>query len=227
MQKHGYYTLVASLPHLPRFNQAERLPITRERLLTRLKMLSPEDYRLAELVAEFIAWRRQPVGRTNAEMASIYTQGVKTLCESPQLQPLFELPVNQKTILVALRRHENGLPRPNPGELWGTGPLVSHIAYNWDQPFFKLRYVYPWIVQAQNDLHTGDTLKLDYLLFNLVWNKLDALLFNNPFGFEAIIAYLLKWDILQQWLTYNQQAAKARFETCLSEAIHDYQQRSH
>lgn len=216
MKKEEYYTLVASLPHLPRFYQADRLPITRERLLERLKMLSPEDYRLAEIVAEFIAWRRQPIGRTNNEIVSIYNQGVETIFESQRLRPLFELSVNQKTILSALRRHENGLPRPNPGEKWGAGPLVSHIEYNWEKPFFKLRFVYPWIVQAHNLLHEGETLKLDYLLFNLIWNKLDYLLFKNYFGFEVVIAYLLKWDILQQWLTYNKQEAKGRFETLLA-----------
>lgn len=224
MKKGGYYTLVASLPHLPRFNQADRLPITRERLLERLKMLTPEDYKLAELAAEFIVWRRQPIGRTNAEIVSIYNQGVKTISESPQLKPLFELSVDQKTILAALRRHEKGLQRPSPGEQWGAGPLVSHIEYNWDKPFFKLRYVYPWIVQAQTYLHEGETLKLDYLLFNLIWNKLDYLLFKNYFGFEVVVAYLLKWDILQQWLTYNKQEAKARFEELVLETINEYEQ---
>lgn len=221
-----YYTLIASLPHLTRFDQADRLPITRERLVKRLKMLTPEDYKLAVLVAEFLSWRNQPVGRTNAEIISIYNQGVKIIFESPQLKPLFELSVNQKTILAALRRQENRLPRPNPKELWGAGPLVSHIEYNWDQPLFKLRYIYPWIIQAQAYLHEGDILKLDHLLFNLVWNKLDHLLLKNYFGFEVVIAYLLKWDILQQWLTYNTQAAKAGFEGLVLETIHEYQQHS-
>jgi hypothetical protein len=226
MRDNGYYTLVASLPHLPRFNQAERLPITRERLLERLTLLSPAHYKLAALAAEFISWRRQPVGRTNAEIVSIYNQGVETIFESQQLKPLFELSVNQKTILVALRRHENGLPRPSSGELWGAGELVSHIEYNWDKPFFKLRYSYPWIVQAQSYLKDGETLKLDYLLFNLVWNRLDYLLFKNYFGFEVVVAYLLKWDILQQWLTYNTQQSQTRFEELVLETIDEYEQHS-
>jgi hypothetical protein len=218
-----YYTLVASLPYLPRFDKTDSLPISRERLLERLKMLSPEDYQLALLVAEFLAWRRQPVGRSDAEIVSLYNQGVDTIFESTRLKPLFELSVNQKTIMAALRRREKGLPRPNPGDGWGAGPLVTPIAYNWDKPFFKLRYVYPWIVQAQTYLHDGETLKLDYLLFNQIWNKLDSLLFENYFGFEVVIAYLLKWDILQQWLTYSKQEAKIRFEELVMETINEYQ----
>lgn len=220
----GYYTIVASLPHLPRFDKADRLPISRERLIHRLKMLEPEDYKLAETVAEFIAWRRQPVGRTDAEVLSIYDQGVEWIFESKLLQPLFELPVNQKTIITALRRREKGLPRPSPGEPWGVGPLVSHIEHNWESPFFKLQSTCPWIVQAKTYLQEGELLKLEYLLANLIWNKLENLLFKNYFGFEVVVAYLLKWDILRQWLSFNKEESKARFNELVSETLHGYEQ---
>lgn len=226
MNNKGYYTLVASLPHLPRFDKTERLPITRERLLQRLKMLDSEDYKLAEMVTEFISWRRQPVGRTNAEILAIYNQGVKLIFESKLLKPLFELPVNQKTIMTALRRREKGLPRPNAEEFWGVGPLVSHIEHNWDKPFFKLQSICPWIVQAENYLHDGELLKLEHLLANLIWNKLEFVLIKNYFGFEVVMAYLLKWDILQQWLSYNTEEAKARFDELVLETINEYEQQS-
>lgn len=226
MKNKGYYTLVTSLPHLPRFDKADRLPISRERLIQRLKMLDSDDYKLAEIVAEFITWRRQPMDRTNAEIVSIYNQGLKTIFESRLLQPLFELPVNQKTIITALRRREKGLPRPSPGEPWGVGPLVLHIEHNWDKPFFKLHSTYPWIVQAQSYLHEGELLKLEYLLANLIWNKLEYLLIKNYFGFEVVVAYLLKWDILQQWLSYMTEEAKDRFDKLVSETINEYEQQS-
>jgi hypothetical protein len=80
---------------------------------------------------------------------------------------------------------------------------------------------YPWIVQAENHLRQGELLKLEFLLANLVWNKLEFLLFKNYFGFEVVIAYLLKWDILQQWLSYNAEKAKIRFDELVSETIND------
>lgn len=224
MKNKGYYTIVTSLPHLPRFDKADRLPITRERLIQRLKMLDTEDYKLAEMVSEFLAWRRQPVGRTNAQIASIYMLGVKPILESKLLKPLFELPVNQKTIITALRRRKKNLPRPSPGEIWGVGPLVPDIEHNWDKPYFKLQSRYPWIVQADNYLEEGEMLKLEHLLANLIWNKLDLVLFKNYFGFEVVLAYLLKWDILQQWLSYNIENAKARFDELVLETINEYEQ---
>lgn len=213
----GYYTLVTSLPHLPRFDKADRLPISRERLIQRLKMLDAEDYKLAERVAEFIAWRRQPVERTNAEVVSLYNG----IFEAELLKPLFELLVNQKTIITALRSREKGLP-PRP---WGIGSLVPHIEHHWDKPFFKLQSRYPWIVQAENYLHKGELLNLEHLLANLIWNKLEFMLIKNYFGFEVVIAYLLKWDILQQWLSYNTEEAKTRFDELVLETINEYEQR--
>ena len=85
----NYYELIASLPHLPRFDKAESLPMSRERLLNRLKMLEPEDYKKADKAVEFLAWRRQPVGRTNVQIVEIYHQGLK-IFSTPLLKELFD-----------------------------------------------------------------------------------------------------------------------------------------
>lgn len=224
MKNRLYYTLVASLPHLPRFDKAERLPINTERLIQRLKMLEPDDLKLADKAVEFIAWRSQPVGRTNAEIVAIYEKGVNDIYESPLLKPLFEFPVDQRTIMAALRRRERGLPRPAIGEPWGAGHLVKTIEKNWDHPYFKLNAVYPWIVEARHLLLNDEPLKLEYLLLNLRWNKINLLTFKNYFGFDAVIAYLLKWDILHQWLAYNRESANIRFEELVTETINEYNQ---
>lgn len=220
----NYYELVASLPHLPRFDQAESLPISRERLLNRLKMLEPEDYKIADKAAELIAWRRQTTGRTDAEIVEIYKDGMK-LFSSPVLKELLGLPINQRTILSALRRKEMGLPKPASKELWGMGDLVGHIERNWDAPYFKLAAVYPWIVQAKADLQSNDSLHLEYLLKNLIWDKLGRLLFKNSFGFEVVIAYLMKWDIIQQWLSFKKEGATSRFEEEIKDIVDKYEQR--
>jgi hypothetical protein len=220
----NYYELIASLPHLPRFDKAEVLPISRERLLNRLKMLEPEDYKKVDQAAQFLAWRRQPTGRTNAQVVEIYRSALK-IFSTPLLKELFEFPVNQRTILAALRRKEMGLLKPEKKELWGVGKLVAPIERNWDDPLFKLGALYPWIAQAKTYLQNGESLKLEYLLMNLVWDRLDRLLFKNNFGFEVIVAYLMKWDMIQQWLTYKQEAAIGRFEELIAEVVEEYEQR--
>lgn len=51
-RRHGrYHQLLASLPHLPRFDRLKALPLGRERLEERLAQLDPEDARV-------LAWLR-------------------------------------------------------------------------------------------------------------------------------------------------------------------------
>ena len=71
-RRRSYITLVSSLPALPRFDQAERLPINRERLEARLRMLEPDDFALVERTASFLAWQRQPVERTDGDVVVLF-----------------------------------------------------------------------------------------------------------------------------------------------------------
>jgi hypothetical protein len=211
-----YYTLISSLPPLPRFDQAERLPITRERLQERGGMLEPEDAELLERAAAFLAWQRQPAARTDQNMVADF-QRMADLIDHPTIWALFEFPINQRTVMAALRRRHRGLPAPAAGEPWGVGPLVRHVEKNWDDSNFKLGAMYPWISQAREYLQAGEAVALERLLKNLLWDRVDRSIQPYDFGFEAVLAYLLKWDIVQQWLSYDVEAAKARFEELVVE----------
>jgi len=211
-----YYTLIASLPRLPRFDRAERLPINRERLGERLGMLEPEDAELVERATAFIRWQRQPVARTDQEMVTYYER-MAELIEEPVLACMFEFLINQRTIIAALRRRYRGLPAPASGQRWGVGRWVRHIELNWEDPDFRLGALYPWIPQVRAHLEAGEALALDRLLMNLVWDTMDRMAEGSEFGLEALLAYLFKWDILEQWLSYDTEEAKTRFDELVSE----------
>ena len=211
-----YYTLIASLPRLPRFDRAERLPINRERLTERLAMLEPEDIELVERAAAFIRWQRQPVARTDQEMVTYYER-VAELIQEPILACMFEFLINQRTIMAALRRRYRGLPAPAAGQRWGVGRWVGHIERNWEDPDFKLGALYPWIPQAREHLEARDALAMDRLLMSLVWDRMDRMAEGDEFSLEALLAYLFKWDILEQWLSYDKEEAKTRFEELVRE----------
>jgi hypothetical protein len=211
-----YYTLLASLPPLPRFDRAERLPITRERMQQRLSMLAPEDVELFEYAAAFLAWQRQTATRTDEEMIATFKRMEEQMAH-PALQSFFEFPIDQRTIMAALRRRHRGLPAPAPGEPWGVGRYVRHIENNWDDPYFKLNAVYPWIAKARTHLEAGETLALERLLKNVLWDHVDRSVQPYDFGFQAILTYIIKWDILNQWLSYHVEDAKERFEELVAE----------
>ena len=221
MRSQPYFTLLASLPPLPRFDHAERLPITKERLRNRLSMLTPDDEELFHCAADFLAWQRQTATRTDEEMLANFEK-IETHIAHPVLQSIFAFPIDQRTIMAALRRRFRGLPAPAPEEPWGVGRYVNHIRRNWDDAHFKLGAVYPWIAQACSHLEAGETLALERLLKNTLWDHVDRSVPAYEFGFSAVLIYIIKWDILQQWLSYDVEDAKVRFAELVAEVTDDH-----
>ena len=64
----SYYMLVTSLPHLPHFLKAERLPINPQKLRKRRSMLDPEDDTDIQRALDLLQWRRHPLSRTDREI---------------------------------------------------------------------------------------------------------------------------------------------------------------
>jgi hypothetical protein len=217
MGSQPYFTLLASLPPLPRFDRTQRLPITRERLQQRYRMLTPEDALLLDHAAAFLAWQRQSATRTDEEMIASFHKMAERVSHSA-LQRFFEFPIDQRTITAALRRRQRGLPAPSSGQPWGVGRCVHPIEKNWDDPNFKLGGLHSWIPQACHHLEAGETLALERLLKNLLWDHVDRSVEPYDVGFQAVLAYFIKWDLLHRWLSHNVEDAEKRFEELVAEA---------
>ncbi len=211
-----YYTLLASLPPLPRFDGALRLPISKERLNQRLKMLRPDDARFLEKMTTFLSWQNDAASFNDREMIARF-HILEELVVEPVLKDLLLLPFDQRTILAAFRRRHRGIPAPRSEELWGAGRLVRHIERNWEAPHFKLEAVYPWVPQVRLHLDSGDSPALERLLHHTLWDHLDRTVAAYDFGFPAVISYRLKWGILHQWLSRDSDKARIRFEELLKE----------
>ena len=220
MIRREYYTLIASLPPLKKFDQAERLPINMERLRERLTILGQEDAKLVDSVASFIIWHRQPMERSDKEMLVVYKQLIESI-DNPMIKEMINLRIDIRTIVVALRRRYRGLPAPKSGELWGMGRWVQHIEKYWDDQNLRLAAVYPWIPQVREYLENGNALELERLQMNQVWEGVDRLEDQNYFGIDVIFSYLFKWDMMQRWLANDVESAKIRFDELVSEVISD------
>jgi hypothetical protein len=218
--KEDYYTVVASLPHLPYFANAERLPLSRLRLEQRLRMLDADETRQI-LQAEFLAGWRLPAGKleSGGKIAAQYKTMLQSISQ-PVLREFVEYRLDLQTVVAALRIRQAGHdPEQYPGS-WGIGHLVKHIEAHWDAPDFRLGTVFPWVQEANSYLAASDAMALDRLLMDTVWRKLSRLGDRRPFGFEAITAFVFKWDILQAWLQRDASAAKQRFQVLIEEIKH-------
>jgi len=220
IHRNSYYTLVASLPPLPRFDAAVRLPINRVRLMDRLGMLQPADAGIVRHAAVLFDWDRASTLPGDAEMVEHY-QALRQLCGEGPLWQILALPADLKTLLAALRRRRLGRPPPVRGEPWGVGPWVGHIERNWEAPDFGLAPRCPWLPRIRSLLEDGQALALQEQLFGLVWDHVDRQIQGREFRFDNVLVYLFKWDMLERWLSGKSGESGTRFEELVSEALHE------
>jgi len=223
MAETTYYTLVASLPRLPHFEDAEWLPLSRKQLEQRLSMLTEEDSLQLRLAEDLVKWQRQPITRTSEQVERKYKQ-VLAQISSVALREIVEYRMAQRTALVALRRRRLGLPVPAGDEVWGVGPWLHLMREGWERNDLGLEHLLPWIGEAAALLESGAALELERLLMNAVWRRLGRIAERSPFGFEPVIAFVFRWDILQRWLSYDAQAGKAHFQQLVAEVTREQQQ---
>jgi hypothetical protein len=215
----AYYTVAASFPHLPHFTVAERLPLTRLRLEQRLRMLEADE-KGQILQAEFLAGWRLPAGKlTGGEIPAYYRTALQHITQ-PVLREYVDYRLDMQTAVAALRIRQAGRHLAHYPGSWGIGRWVKHIEANWDAPDFRLGRTHPWVQEAGNHLASADAIALERLLMDTVWRKLSRLSDTNPFGFEAITAFVFKWDIVQAWLQHDAAIAKQRFQIMIEEIKH-------
>jgi hypothetical protein len=223
MAREAYYTLVSSLPRLPHFERAEWLPLSHKQLDQRLSMLTPPHAAQLRIAQRLVQWQRQPVTRTSKQVLASYNRVLPHLTD-PALREFVEYRMTQRTAMVALRRRRRGLGPPAADEAWGVGPWVRRIPAAWDRADLGLGHVLPWLSRAATLLEAGDASGLERLLMDAVWTRLGRIGERSPFGFEPVIAFVFRWDIVQRWRTYDAEAGKTHFQELISEVTREHQQ---
>lgn len=218
-----YTTLMASLPYLGELFQAQQTPLSRLKLEERLKLLTEEDDALLQQILDLIHWHYLPLARTDAEIvaaAERFFQQVK----NPLLREVVEFRLELHTIVAALRRRHRGESSPPVGTTWGYGRWVKHIERHWAEPAFRLQGVFPWVLEANQLLLSDESVALQRLLFGYVWHRLSLLGTGHYFDFEAVVLYVLRWDLIDRWVRYDGEAAVERFKHLVYAAIREVDQ---
>lgn len=223
LRRPSYFTLIGSLPHLPAPGRADRLPINRQRLAQRFAMLDEDETRALSTAAELLVWQRAASFESDSQVARRYREALRELTH-PGLRALVEYLMEVRTLLAALRRRERGDGVPAGGAPWGVGPRAAWIERHWEKPDFGLGAVHPWIAAARDHLAAGRAEELERLQIDLLWKYLDRIAVPDPFSFDAVFAYALKWHLLDQSLTRDPQAATERFRQMVEEVSHELEQ---
>ncbi len=216
-----YYMLSASLPYLPHFERADRVPITELALANRLRMLEADDYAQLKSTGELLRWRRHPAASPTELIEKKY-RAFMANATNQALRDYVDWRIGGRAAMAALRFKSEGHRTP-PEKTWGAGRLVRLIKTNWDKRNLGLDALFPWLDEAHQLLAKHDSISLERLQMRIEWQQLTKMGELNPIGFEFVAAYAFKWDILQRWISYKPEESTKRFQKLIEEVIGERQ----
>jgi hypothetical protein len=215
--KENYYTLIGSLPALPsHFEDAERVPISSRGLDERLKMLDPDAAEVIKQLGDFLLWDRQPLDRTDDEFCRHYERIVASV-NHRFVRDIVEEVMTRRTILSGLRRRRLGWGPPT-GVAW----VARHITQHWAHPDFRLAARFPWIVEMDAQLCGDSPFELERMGLQIAWTYVKRLADQYQFSFEAVLLYLIRWEIVYRWTRRDAQAGQEKFEQLAAEAMGEF-----
>jgi hypothetical protein len=216
------YLVLASLPHLPRFDQTRQRPIGREVLTARLALLPEAEAEEIALATSLMIWLRHSASRSNEEVIQEYKR-ITGLARTDALRRIVTFRFGLRTLIAALRRRRLGHGAPQRKEPLGVGPWVDYVRRRYSDPDFGLQHVLPWLPRARQLLEGDDAIGLERLLFGLVWTELDRMTCVDRFGFGAALAYAFKWDLVDRWLSSDAPSATQQFDELAREALNEFE----
>ena len=213
----NYYTLIGSLPALPcSFDEMERVPISQLKLNERLKMLAPRDAKVVDEMSEFLVWERQPLERTDEDILRRYEQFRREV-ENQLAQELIRDSMAMRTVLAGLRCRRLGLEAPQ-----GVAPIAAQIARNWSHPDFRLGAQYPWIAEVDRQLNGDTPFDLERMRIELAWRRVGRLAEEHFFSFEAVVLYLMRWELVYRWTQRDAEVGQRKFEQLVTDAMGEF-----
>jgi hypothetical protein len=216
-----YVMLITSLPyHGPLFG-AHQTPLSRLRLNHRLKILDDDDAQALRDLSSVLEWIHQSMSVSDAELIGRAERFAADWGEG-FLGDILRFRMELRTLYVALRRRRRGETTAPTGQRWGYGRWVRHIERYWNEPGFRLQRVYPWVNEAERLIKERDSLGLERLLLGIVWDYLISISEGHEFDFEAVVIYVLRWDLIARWSSYDGASAVKRFERLVDAGLGRY-----
>ena len=216
-----YITLMSSLPSLGKLFEATQTPISYLKLESRLKLLETKDRETLRQIANLVAWSEQPLTRTDSQFVKEANHFLEKV-DNSTVREIVAHRLNLRTIVTALRRRYRGENEPPIGQIWGVGDWVGFIERHWNEPEFHLAAIFPWVVEANRLLNANDLVGLERLQFAINWQMLDRIGEGHYFDFEAVIIYLMRWNLIERWTLYNGEIAVECFRKLVDLGIKDF-----
>lgn len=213
-----YAMLITSLPRPGALASAKHTPVSRLRLDRRLALLEPDDLQTLRDIESVLDWSRLDMETTDAD-ALEHAEDVLGRLKRPTLRRMTQSRLELRTLVAALRRRAAGEDAPAKSEVWGYGRWLGRIRKNWTAPDFGLGGVYPWLAEADQLLKAGDARAFEHLILIEAARDVRRRAAGHWFDLEAVVAYVLEWNIVARWTTSNAEAASRRFDEMVAEGL--------
>ena len=217
-----YYTLMSSLPHLPKLDQVQQLPISWIQLQKRKTLLEENERELVEEIQKLMAWFYHPSTTKSRQIVQLYHEVSRKCAAYPVSRKLIADIFQQRTIVSAFRMKALHRNRAKLESDWGVGEDVRMIENAWDAEDFNLSTKYPWVKTFKRHFDNDNPLEMTKFLMERTYGLAQKVIFAHPFTFDAYIAYLTQWALLQKWLTYDARKAAFRFENLIQKETYAY-----
>lgn len=207
-----YTMLMASLPpHRRDLFETKQTPISQIQLDKRLQWLEPNDAADLAKIQSLLYWSK--VENASDQAFIEHAKALMAQLHNDFFRQVICWRLEVRTLVAALRKRHRGLKQAPEAHELGFGRWRLFIRNNWQQPDFGIGRQLPWLEQAEKLIQRDDSLELEKFLLNLVWQHYEQQGNGHYFDFEAVILYVLRWDVINRWNHYHQQQAVQRFST--------------
>lgn len=213
-----YAMLMASLPpHKRDLFAAKQTPISHIQLNKRLRWLDPGDAEDLNKIQSLLYWSKM-TGITDERYIADTTTVLDTV-HNDFFRQVISWRLELRTLIAALRKRHQGLQSPPEKAALGFGRWTLFIRKNWRQRDFGIGRQLPWLEQADRLVGREESLALEKFLLNLVWQHYEQQGNGHYFDFEAVVIYVLRWDVINRWNHYHRQQAIDRFSAILDDRL--------
>ena len=220
MAENAYYTLLTSLPHIDSLFNSRITPISRFQLDKRLSMLSTADQQRLVKIESLLHWDQLD---DEVEEKALIRQAERTRAElgSQALNDLIDWRLDMRTIVAALRRKHAGQPAPTEPK-WSYGSRYEYIRNHWGSATLGLGSAFPWIPRVVECLRNGECIALEKILLQAVWDHLSHMAMKHSHDFEAVVIYVLRWNLVARWTAYDTDKARVRFRNLVESSLGEF-----
>ena len=222
MHEHvDYTTLVCSLPALPKLLEAKATPISRLQLNKRLRILSSTDSALLKEIENLLLWEHLTDDRSDQQLV-LHAAQLQAKIDNKILREALMWRMDMRSLVAALRHRLRGDELGQLGKYWCYSRFEENIRRHWQHPHFQLQARFPWLVPVAQALAEEKPLQVEKILLSTTWQELDKLSQGQPFNFVSVVLYILRWDILARWTSYDHDTALRHFDQLLDDGLGEF-----